>query len=84
MPEADSAAMDMIDTLSGAEHHAAAADHHDRAASHHRRASKHYLANDHALAARQAIIAHGHMQEAVRHGNEATQYHLEHDRDSSE
>jgi hypothetical protein len=42
------------------------------------------LANDHALAARQAIIAHGHMQEAVRHGNEATKYHLEHDRDSSE
>jgi hypothetical protein len=41
-------------------------------------ASKHYAEKDYAHAAHQALIAHGHMQHAVRHGNEATKYHLEH------
>jgi hypothetical protein len=31
----------------------------------------------------QALMAHGQTQQAVRHGNEATKYHLEqHDKDS--
>ncbi|HYM30982.1 MAG TPA: hypothetical protein VEU47_06775 [Candidatus Cybelea sp.] len=65
-------------TLTGTEHHVAAAEHHEQAASHHRQASKHYAEKDYAHAAHQALIAHGHMQHAVRHGNEATKYHLEH------
>jgi len=63
--------------LTGTEHHMAAAQHHEQAASHHRLASKHYAEKDYAHAAHQALIAHGHTKQAVRHGNEATKYHLE-------
>lgn len=65
-------------SLSGADHHLAAAEHHEQAAAHHRRAAAHYLANDHAKAAHQALIAHGQTQRALGHGDEATKYHLEH------
>ena len=68
----------MMRTFTGKEHHLAAADHHEQAARHHRQASQHYEEKDHAHAAHQALIAHGHTQPAVRHGNEATKYHLEH------
>jgi hypothetical protein len=69
--------------LTGGEHHIAAAEHHEQAATNHRRASKHYAEKDYAHAAHQALIAHGHTQQAVRHGNEATKYHLElHDKNS--
>ena len=64
--------------LTGAERHTAAAEHHEQSASHHRLASKHYAEKDFAHAAHQALIAHGHTQLAVRNGNEATRYHLEH------
>jgi hypothetical protein len=63
--------------LTGTEHHVAAAAHHEQAALHHRLASQHYTEKDYAHAAHQALIAHGHMQQAVRHGNEATKYHVE-------
>jgi len=64
--------------FTGKEHHLAAADHHEHAARHHRLASKHYEERDYAHAAHQALIAHGHTQQAIRHGNEATKYHVEH------
>jgi len=48
------------------------------AAPHHRQASKHYADKDYAYAAHQALVAHGHAQHAMRHGNEATKYHVEH------
>jgi hypothetical protein len=64
--------------FTGKEHHIAAADHHEQAARHHRLASKHYEEKDYAHAAHQALIAHGHTQQAMRHGNEATKYHVEH------
>jgi len=74
----------MARILSGAEHHVAVAEHHEQAAEHRRLASKHYSEKDYAHAAHQALIAHGHTQQAVRHGNEATKFHLEHHgRDSS-
>ncbi len=63
--------------LTGTEHHVAAAEHHDKAAVHHRRASQHYAEKDYAHAAHQALIAHGHTQQAVWHGSEATKYHVE-------
>ncbi|MGO8917924.1 MAG: hypothetical protein ACLQJR_18640 [Stellaceae bacterium] len=73
----------MARTLTGAEHHTAAAEHHEQAASHHRLASKHYAEKDYAHAAQQALIAHGRSQQAVRHGNEATKYHLvQHDKNA--
>ena len=56
----------MAKMLSGQEHHLAAADHHESAALHHRNASKHYQEGDHAHAAHQALIAHGHAQLASR------------------
>jgi hypothetical protein len=68
----------MSRTLTGTEHHDAAAGHHELAAWHHREASRHYTDKDFALAAHQALIAHGHTQQAMRHGNEATKYHVEH------
>lgn len=68
----------MTRMFTGKEHHLAAADHHEQAAWHHRQASKHYEDKDHAHAAHQALTAHGHTQQAVRHGNEATKYHVEH------
>ena len=67
----------MARIVTGAEHHVAAAEHHEHAASHHRLASQHYAEKDYAHAAHQALIAHGHMQQAVHHSNEATKYHLE-------
>jgi hypothetical protein len=67
----------MTKNLTGTEHHAAAADHHEQAATHHRKASILYTEKDYAQAAHQALIAHGHTQKAIRHGNEATKYHLE-------
>jgi hypothetical protein len=74
----------MAKTLTGAEHHTAAAEHHEQAASHHRLASKHYADKDFAHAAHEALIAHGRAQQAVRHGNEATKYHIEqHDKDAT-
>lgn len=63
--------------LSGTEHHEAAATHHEQAAWHHREASRHYGDKDYAHAAHEALIAHGHTQQAIRHGNEATKYHVE-------
>src|SRR6185312_11034738 len=69
---------DMTKHLSGAEHHLAAATHHEQAAAHHRLASQHYAEKDYAHAAHQALIAHGHGQQAARHANEATKYHIEH------
>ena len=71
----------MAKTLTGSEHHKAAAEHHEQAASRHRGASECYAKKDYARAAHQALIAHGHTQQAVRHGNEATKYHLEHDKE---
>jgi hypothetical protein len=68
----------MTKTLTGTEHHIAAAEHHERAAQHHRQASKHYAEKDFARAAHQALIAHGHTQQAIWHANEATKYHIEH------
>jgi hypothetical protein len=68
----------MRKTLTGTEHHEAAATHLERAAVHHREAARHYAGKEHALAAHQALIAHGHTQQAIRHGNEATKYHIEH------
>jgi hypothetical protein len=64
--------------LSGAEHHAAAADHHEQAARHHGQASKHCDAKDYVLAAHEALIAHGHAQHSVFHGDEAAKHHVEH------
>jgi hypothetical protein len=72
----------MAKTLTGAEHHIAAAEHHELAAARHRGASRYYAKKDFAHAAHQALIAHGHTQQAVRHGNEATKYHLEHDQET--
>jgi hypothetical protein len=68
----------MAKILTGAEHHIAAAEHHEQAAAYHRRASEYYAEKDYAHAAHQALIAHGHTQQALRHGSEATKYHLEH------
>lgn len=68
----------MTKTLTGTEHHDKAATHHEQAARHHRKASQHYAEKDYAHAAHQALIAHGHTQRAIRHGNEATKYHVEH------
>ncbi len=68
----------MAKMFTGKEHHLAAAEHHERAAQHHRQASIHYEGKDHAHAAHQALIAHGHAQQAVRHANEATKFHVEH------
>jgi hypothetical protein len=68
----------MNKALTGTEHHNAAAVHHEQAALHHREASRHYAEKDYAQAAHQALIAHGHTQQAIRHGNEATKYHVEH------
>ncbi len=68
----------MAKHLSGTEHHLTAADHHERAAAHHRLASQHYAEKDYAHAAHQALIAHGHGQQAAYHANEATKYHIEH------
>ena len=68
----------MTNILTGTQHHAAAAEHHEQAARHHRQAAKHYDEKDHALAAHQALVAHGHTQQAVRLGYEATKYHVEH------
>jgi hypothetical protein len=67
----------MIKHLTGSEHHIAAAEQYERAAQHHRRASQHYVELNHPQAAHQALIAHGHMQKAVRHSNEATKYYVE-------
>ncbi len=67
----------MTRILTGTEHHVAAAEEHEKAALHHRRASQHYAEKDYAHAAHQALIAHGHTQRAIRHGNEATKYHVE-------
>jgi len=41
------------------------------------RASQNYAEKDYAHVAHQALIAYGHTQRAVRHGNEATRYHVE-------
>ncbi len=68
----------MAKHLSGTEHHQAAAIHHEQAAVHHRLASQHYAEKDYAHAAHQALIAHGHGQQAAHHANQATQYHIEH------
>jgi hypothetical protein len=68
--------------LSGTEHHRAAALHHEQAAAHHRLASQHFADKDYARAAHQALIALGHGQQAVRHANEATKYHIEHNDNS--
>jgi hypothetical protein len=68
----------MSKTLTGAEHHDAAAVHHEQAAVHHREAARYYAQKDYAHAAHEALIAHGHTQQAMRHGNEATKYHVEH------
>jgi hypothetical protein len=68
----------MAKHLSGTEHHLAAATHHEHAAAHHRLASQHYAEKDYAHAAHQALIAHGHGQQAARHANEATKFHIEH------
>ena len=68
----------MNKALTGTEHHDAAAMQYEQAAFHHREASRHYAAKDYAHAAHQALIAHGHTQQAIRHGNEATKYHVEH------
>ena len=70
----------MTRILTGTEHHLAAAEHHEKAAAHHRSASQCYAQQDYAQAAHRALIAHGHTQQAVRHGNEATKYQLEHDK----
>ncbi|HEX4111900.1 MAG TPA: hypothetical protein VH020_05135 [Stellaceae bacterium] len=67
----------MAKHLSGTEHHLAAATHHEQAAMHHRLASQHYAEKDYAHAAHQALIAHGHAQQGIRHANEATKYHIE-------
>lgn len=67
----------MTKILTGVEHHAAAAEHYEQAASYHRLASKHYAEKDYAHAAHQALIAHGHSQQALRHAGAATKYHLE-------
>jgi hypothetical protein len=67
----------MAKHLSGTEHHLAAATHHEQAAAHHRLASQHYAEKDYAHAAHQALIAHGHAQQGIRHANEATKYHIE-------
>jgi len=67
----------MIKHLTGSEHHIAAAEQYERAAERHRRASQHYVDLEHPKAAHQALIAHGHMQQAVRHSNEATKYYVE-------
>src|SRR5258706_15567964 len=66
----------MVKHLTGSEHHIAAAEQDERAVRHHRRASQHYELN-HPQAAYQALIAHGHMQQAVRHSSEATKYYVE-------
>lgn len=66
----------MARILTGTEHHLAAAEHHEQAAMHHRQASVHYAERDYAHAAHQALIAHGHTQQAVHRGNEATKYHI--------
>ncbi len=58
--------------LTGAEHHLAAAVHHEQAAEGHLRAAKHYDEKEYARAAHEALIAHGHTQQAFRHANEAT------------
>jgi hypothetical protein len=68
----------MSKILSGTDHHEAAANHHEQAAWHHREAARNYAEKDHALAAHQALIAHGRTQQAIRHANEATKYHVEH------
>jgi hypothetical protein len=68
----------VVKHVSGTEHHIAAANHHEQAAAHHRLASEHYAERDYAHAAHQALIAHGHGQQAARHAYEATKYHLEH------
>jgi hypothetical protein len=68
----------MSKLLSGTEHHEAAVSHHEQAAWRHREASRNYAEKDYAHAAHQALIAHGHTQQAIRHGNEATKYHVEH------
>ena len=70
----------MTRPLTGTEHHLAAAEHHEKAAVHRRVASQRYAKKDFAQAAHRALIAHGHTQQAVRHGNEATKYHIEHDK----
>lgn len=64
--------------LTGKEHYLAAADHHDLAARRHRDASKYDAERNHAHAAHQAVIAHGHARLAAHHANEATKYHVEH------
>jgi len=69
----------MTRILTGAEHHTAAAKHHEQAASHHRQASRHYSEKNYDKAAHQGLIGHGHSQRAIRHGNEATKYHVEHE-----
>ena len=73
----------MVRILTGAEHHTAAAEHHEQAASHHHRAAKHYSAKNYADAAHQGLIGHGHTQRAIRHGNEATKYRIEHQEKAS-
>lgn len=67
----------MARNLTGSEHHAAAADHYDQAAAHHRQASRHYAEKDRVRGAHQALLAHGHAQQAGRHMNAATKCHLD-------
>jgi hypothetical protein len=67
----------MTKVLTGTQHHEAAAEHHAQAATHHHQASVHYEEKDYAHAAHQALMAHGHTQQAVRHANDATKYYLE-------
>ena len=54
-------------------HHAAAAAHHEAAKRHHRAASVHYrVGKDHAHAAHQSLVAHGHALHALDRGYEAS------------
>jgi hypothetical protein len=62
---------------SGSEQHLTAAANYGQAALHHRLASQHYTEKDYARAAHQALMAHGHAQQAVCHANEAAKYHIE-------
>jgi hypothetical protein len=59
-----------------AEPHASAAIHHAAAARFHREASRHYqVGKDHAHAAHQALLAHGHGLRAIERGYEASAYY---------
>src|SRR5271170_1814435 len=59
-----------------AEPHASAAIHHAAAARFHREASRHFqVGEDHAHAAHQALLAHGHGLRAMERGNQADAYY---------